>query len=237
MRNFVLLILAFGAASEASTAERQLSAKERHETGTVVRDYARCVVRLHHDQAATMLRADSDNNDIMRRYSSVIDENCMTPGVGVSFPADLYRYSMAEALVTADFLKGGPASFGDRLPLAHLAFPQQAELDKALAKAKSARQKKKLSEEFLKDLLSGALSRYGECVVREDPAGARLWILTPPDIPEELSRVKALLPAMSTCLEPGTTVKFPRELLRGSVALNYYRLAHAPLKPSDGAAH
>ncbi len=76
------------------------------------------------------------------------------------------------------------------------------------------------------------LSRYGECVVRQEPAKARYWLLTPPDSPEEISRINDLRPAFADCLNEGT-MKFNRTTMRGAVAINYYRLAMATRVPGS----
>ena len=105
------------------------------------------------------------------------------------------------------------------------------------AKVKSSGRRKSMQESFDKDIIAAVFSRYGECVARTDPVGSRLWILTPADSDEETSRIKVIMPAFSRCLEPGSTIKFGREQLRGAVALNYSRLAYATPQPSLKTVH
>lgn len=218
--------------SGCALADAAPSSKERHEIRVLVQKYAKCIVQRHHNEAKVALLSDVDNDDIVAHHGSIVDENCMAPGTSVRFPADMYRYALAEALIKADFLITGPASFEDRLPLAHLAMPSRPDLDKGMAAAKSSSTRKKMRDDYDKKLATAALSQYGECVSRYDPAGSRLWILTPPDGPEELSRIKAMMPAFSQCLESGEKIAFGREMLRGAVALNYYRLANATPQPA-----
>ena len=45
-----------------------------------------------------------------------------------------------------------------------------------------------------------------------------------------MSRINALRPAFSKCLEDGT-INFSKDILRGVVAINYYRLAMATEQP------
>ena len=71
------------------------------------------------------------------------------------------------------------------------------------------------------------LSRYGECVVRADPAGSRALLAAKPETPEEASRFAALRLALATCLPEGHTLEFGKLALRGTIAVNYYRLAKA----------
>lgn len=240
MRGGRLILMAAGLWTAAASAEQVQTAKETHEVRVLVERYAKCVVREHHDEAKSVLMSDSDNNDILRHHSTVIDSNCMTEvggAVAVTFPQDMYRYGLADALVRADFLKKGVESFSDRLPLAHLPMPTQADLDRSLSGIKSARRKRELEESYRKDRGIAALSIYGECIARTDPVGARLWILTEPDVPEEASRTKVLMPAFQQCMQPGATVKFSKDQLRGVVALNYYRLANATPQHGLGGEH
>ena len=71
------------------------------------------------------------------------------------------------------------------------------------------------------------LSRYGECVVRVDPAAARALLLTEPASAEEASRFAAMQTALATCMPPDQSLEFSKVTLRGTVAINYYRLSNA----------
>ena len=152
------------------------------------------------------------------------------------FPYDSYRYVLADALVNAEFSGHGEASFADRLPLAQPALSVPSEEAKALAEVKGERRRKEMTETIAKAHALAAMARYGECVVRQDPESARYWILTPADTPEETSRIKVLQPAFELCLGEGT-VRFSRSMMRGTVAVNYYRLARATVVPGAGSVH
>ena len=158
------------------------------EVRKIFHDYAACVVNGHHKLASEAILADADNSQILSKYSALIDEGCMgrTGGaVQAKFAGDSYRYALADALVSAEFKNGGPTDFADRLPLAHLIPPTQAELDTVLAKTKSHRKQTALKEGFAKQKVVVNLSRYGECIVRQNPVAARYWLLTRPDVPEK----------------------------------------------------
>lgn len=80
------------------------------------------------------------------------------------------------------------------------------------------------------------LDEFGECLVRSDPAGARAALDSPVGSESELAALRAMGPALSTCMPPGNTVRFKREMLRGPLAINYYRLAAASgaISPKGG---
>lgn len=224
MRLLAVLLL-FGVATPA-LADR---AKEDAHARKVMHDYARCVVKAQPKRAAEAIIADVSNSVIMKHYSDLISSECMgqTGGdVQMTFSGDMYRYALADALVNANFATKGENDFSNRLPLAHLRAPSQTELEAELAKASSKRKRAEIEQQYSKDAAVEWLSRYGECVVRADPVRSRLWLLTPPDGPEEMSRINDLRSSFSDCLSGGT-LKFSRVNMRGTVAINYFRLANA----------
>lgn len=196
--------------------------------------YAKCVVRESHDRASAAVLSTSNNTDVMSRFRELVSPDCLQAaaglGVDARFPAGTMQSALADALVNADFATHGEASFANRLPLAQPLAMTEAEKAEALAKAKSKRARDAAQLAAQRQALRAWLGRYGECVVRQDPEAARFWLLTPPDTPEEISRIKALQPAFGACLGDGT-MKFNRVTMRSTVALNYYRLAMATVVP------
>ena len=221
--------VAFPNLALADSKTREMEANRR-----IMFNYAKCVVKERHDRASEAILSNVDNGTILRKYSDLIREDCLVNAVGggaeMQFGGDLYRYALADALVSADFAKTSDTDFSNRLPLAHTAMPSQSELDKYLASVKSKRKREEAQANFDKQASIAWLSRFGECVVRQNPIKARMWLLTPTDIAEETSRISDLRSAFNDCLDNGT-VKFNRVIIRGTVALNYYRLAKATVQP------
>lgn len=202
------------------------------ETRRVVLDYASCVVKWAHDKVARTVLADGDNNVIKHDLAGFISGDCVALGIDtMKFDGDLYRYALADALVRSEFANQGPSDFSDRPPLTHRQAPTKSDIDAALANVTSAKKRDALMHGFEAQNVVAALSQYGECVVRADPTDARLWILTKPGSTEEANRIDALRPSFGICLKNGKVV-FSKATLRGTVALNYYRLAHAPIQPA-----
>ncbi len=207
--------------------------KETAQTRKLMFDYAQCVVKSHRDRASEAIVSNAGNSIILRQYPQLISSECLvrTGGeVQLTFGGDIYRHALADALVNNTFVTRGVSGFADRLPLAHLPYPVRAELDAALAVTKSKRKRSQLQEGFDKQWAVGWLSRYGECVVRQEPEKSRFWILTPPETPEETSRINDLRSTFAACMPEGT-VKFSKVTMRGTVAINYYRLAMATARP------
>ncbi|EQA96954.1 hypothetical protein FHS51_001302 [Sphingobium wenxiniae] len=227
MKFFFLPVLATLGMAVPAYADK---AREDARARKIMYDYARCVVKIRHDRAAEAIIANADNSTILKEYPDLINGACLgkTGGMGtqMTFGGDLYRYALADALVNADYSKKHEIDFSNRLPLAHIRSDTPAELDAKLAGVKSKRKRAEILEENKETAAIGWVSRYGECVVREDPIRARFWLLTPPDSPEETSRIDDLRPIFAHCLPEGT-MNFNRVTMRGTVAINYFRLANA----------
>lgn len=214
------------------------SAKERALLRKLVSEYAACVVKSHYTEASEAIIAISNNDEITGRYARLIDSNCLArvskTEVDLRFPDDTLRNALADALVNTDFATHGEVSFANRLPLAQPPEIAPEKVAEVLAKTKSEQKRKELQEKYRNQNTLSWVSRFGECVVRQDPEGSRYWLLTPPETPEETSRIAALQPAFGACLGSGK-VKFTRFIMRGTVAINYYRLAKATIVPTAGS--
>ena len=84
--------------------------------------------------------------------------------------------------------------------------------------------------------ISDALSTVGECAVRANPQGAHSLLSARLNSNEESAAVQAMMPAFASCLPKGQQVRFNILSLRGTVAVNYYRLALAPKAAQPVAA-
>ena len=205
-------------------------------------DYAKCVVKQRHGRAAEAILANVDTESIQRQYPDLIRPGCLTKAAGggakMGFGGDLYRYALADALVNADFAEARDRDFSNRLPLSHLPLPDRAAFDLQLAQAKDKQQREAMEKGFGKAAGTAWLSQYGECIVRQEPEKARRWLLTAPDVPEELSRINDIASAFAPCLPASAgKVRFSRTTMRGAVAINYYRLAMATVQPLAGKAN
>lgn len=238
MRNAFILSVAFLAIMPPSVALG--AGTEEARLRQVAFDYAKCVVRKSHAKASEAVLATVSDDAIKANFLLLVDSDCLVKsadvgegGIQFRFPEGTLQGVLADALVNADFSTQGDASFEDRLPLIQPFVPTAEQEAGELAKARNDRKREEIRSKFLNQRVRAWMSIYGECVVRHDPEGTRSWLLTPPDTAEEASRIKALQPAMGDCLREGT-IKFTRPTLRGTVAINYYRLAMATRVPGAG---
>jgi hypothetical protein len=61
---------------------------------------------------------------------------------------------------------------------------------------------------------------------RLSPSGARELIVTDPTTPSEARSFDAMKPTLAQCLPEGETASLAKLAVRGTIAMNYYRLAH-----------
>lgn len=208
------------------------------ETRALTHAYARCVVRRQPAKASEAIARNVRTGAILSDYPMLVRPECLTretkQSTRMRFGGDLYRYALADALVSRELAALPVPDLDSVAKLAHRdPGPPPAEVDSKGRKVG----KRKLEEarsNYGRDVAFAFLSFYGECIVRADTAGAKALLTTTPDSAEESARFAALRPAFSRCLPEGQTLRFGKVALRGSVAINYYRLAHAARTPAAG---
>jgi len=147
--------------------------------------------------------------------------------VMMRFSGDLYRYALADALVNREL---AAHTMPDLSTLPRLDHREPGEEPREVTAAGKKLSKKKFEDAkkgYAQTVAYAFLSKYGECVSRLNPGGAKALLLTAADSQEETARFGALRPALERCMPEGNTIRFGRTALRGSLAINYYRLSHA----------
>jgi hypothetical protein len=206
-------------ASSTAFADTVFSTQE---TRQIVYKYGACAVKHHAGGASKAVLRNVDNLTLLNHYSALIDRDCLAPGGRLAFPGDYYIYALADALVARELTTAPVPDLSNVPPLERRSIPAFAELrrkfgyDAALEATKNAE-------------IFGPLNDYGECVVRRSPAKAKALLMTEPESATEPSRFEALESALSACAPEDKTMKLTKLILRGTIALNYYRLAQAAL--------
>lgn len=203
----------------------------------VVREYGHCVVDRRHDEAAEVILNNETNREIVRRHSKLVDSSCLKArtggGLQARFPGDTLRYTLAEALVRADFPTAFPPGIASAGPIVHKE-PDAEYLTPPQGRRLRPKQLAELERRKNEALGSVYLSRFGECVVRADPSSAHRLLMTEPLSAGESAAFLALAPKLSDCLEGGLQFRTNKETLRGTIAHNFYRLAKAPRIVAQG---
>ena len=204
-------------------------------------DFGRCVVDSRAKRAARVIVENLSNSEIIRNHSILFDGDCLVEawphngqgGMQMKLPGDLMRYSLADALVEREFAAGLPSEISTRPPLAHDTV-NLAEFEPKPGKKLKKAQLEELATRKASAVRFNYLARFGECIVRTNPSGSHRLIMQKPGSRDERAAFVALQPAFNNCLDTGQTFSANFTVLRGTVALNAYRLARAT--PSAGAS-
>jgi len=226
-------LFATGMAATAAaphSAAAQQSDFSIKQTRRLAYDYAKCVVDHHAAEASQALLANVRNKAIIEQYGSLIQGDCLVRETHANsqmrFSGDLFRYALADALVARE-LRSSPIPVLDNVPpLERAAEPDPpAPLPANAGKAERRRYEKNIKD-FNEDQAFRALAALGECVVRLNPADAKALLLTMPETDAEAAGFGTLTPTVAQCLPEGRTISLGKLVLRGTIAVNYYRLAH-----------
>ena len=239
--SFFATILAVAASAAAVAApqsgDSDLSTKEIR---AVVHAYAKCVIERRPALAAEAIQRNVSNAILYKSYPKLIDGGCLKSSpheqLTARFGGDLYRYALADALVNRDLARFSGNDFSALPKLDHRVPGEAPTRITAKGKKLSAKQYDEAVKSYDEERSFAYLSMYGECVVRIAPLQAQALLLTRPDSPEESVRFRSLSPALSSCLPEGATLKFGKVTLRGTIAINYYRLAMAARAAATGTA-
>lgn len=226
-----LTTLFAGAPAFAEKSDKQVL----RETGS---SFADCVAEKHYDEAVAYILESPDNKTAIKKYRRLIDSQCMveassgTAVAGIRFSGDTFAFSIAEGLVRRDFGAAGPMSFNDRAPLAHRVLPPVDPLDLAKLSEKKRAEAKIARQREMTWLL---IAKFGECAVRLAPESTRKLAQTRVGSPDEFALLQEMAPNFGVCLPSGAELKFQPLHLRGTLLVNYFRLASAPQTQPDGA--
>lgn len=206
----------------AAAGPRDLSTEDSRE---VMRDFSRCMAKHHAKEATAIVNwdpADQTPEGFYRLFKS----DCMPRGgiSGLQMRGKLthYRYALAEALLLRTYRDAMPAGVATAEPLSHPAIPVGAPIPaKWRGDAAEWQEQVALSQAY------AYVSAFGECLVRTAPDQA--WALLKTEVVSkgEQAALEALAPAMSGCVSKGQQVELNKFNVRGSIALNFYRLAMA----------
>jgi hypothetical protein len=197
----------------------------------LVADYGECIVKREPARASAAILAGLGNKTMLDRYPQLLQETCLHTRLGdrveVRFTGDQYRFAIADALVRQELASAPPPVLDDVPPLAHHD-PGEPPRTDSKGRPLQGRALEQAMRDHDVDRAANYMWRYGECVVRVDPAAAKALLMTDPASKEEDVQFGAMSTALGTCLGEGRTLEFGKAALRGTIAVSYYRLAKAP---------
>jgi hypothetical protein len=192
------------------------------ETRQIIYKYGACAVKHHAEGASKAVLGNVDSLTLVHDYSALIDRACLAAGARLAFPGDYYIYALADALVARVLATAPVPDLSNVPPLERRSMASFPELKRKFG-YRAALQASSNAEIF------EPFNEYGECVVRHKPATAKAFLMTEPETALEADYFQALEPAFSACAPEDKTIKVSKTVLRGTIALNYYRLAQAAL--------
>jgi hypothetical protein len=187
-----------------------------------VAKYAACVAKLR-PQVATRVVLQRSDRQLDRDYERIRLSTCV-PGFNlrIYMSAGMEQFVLADALIRAKHMTL-PADLSTIPPL------NQGSSRSEIARALSAKGKRATDSEkrdAMRAAVATEISRFGECVVRASPQGAQRLLQTDVTSPEEEMAFRGLSKAFGACLDKGQQVTLPKDVVRGTIAFNYFRLAH-----------
>lgn len=198
--------------------------------------FGTCVVKKRRDAARRYLldhaTHGSDDRDRSKLIGVLADGDCLieaakaTSDVHMTLPGDTMRYALAEALIRSDLSQQRPSGF-DQIP--RLAQPELDESDYALKPREKPRPARlaELEKKRSEGAITVFLASFGECVVRSSPAMSRALLDTAAGSTEESTNFAALNETLGSCIGVDGQFRLNKSNTRGSIAMNYYRLASA----------
>lgn len=148
---------------------------------------------------------------------------------------DLIRYGAATALVMRDYRTAFPAMLAVAPALKHeprrfdeTEFRQSMRFRNLGPKALTQAKQEKAVFDFLET--------FGDCVVRRNPTNAHRFLTTAIGSKDEMLALAGVRPALASCLPPGRQANLDLNLIRGTMADNFYRLAKAAPKSAGAKA-
>jgi len=198
------------------------------EARPVLAAFAKCNVKKNPALAREFILSNR-NYWVDGRFRNLVLPECLGEVMGglsfarLQLTSPVLWYIIADALVSMDLQRFNPDNLRNAAPLPDLVIepPKMFENGHAAAPMMTP-------ESFAAAKNDLALVKYGECVVRADPHGSQRLLASKINSKEEGAALTALLPAFGACLDKGRQLGSSRLVLRGIIAVNYYRLANAP---------
>lgn len=195
--------------------------------------FADCVVGKHPVEAEQYLNART-GEEIARLIPTVFDPDCLDDAasdrgadVQLKMPREIAEFALAGALAKRELATVDPMTLSKAEPLRYPAADPSGLLPKE-ARQPSQGQTEVATKALDRSTTMVAFERFGECVVRSDPQGAASLLATAAVSKGESQAFAQLAGSFGGCLVQGAQFSATKAMMRGTVALAFYRLAHAP---------
>jgi hypothetical protein len=184
----------------------QINGTTKADARRTTRDYGVCVLKRFPKYGERVALEPVHTDEYDKLLKRMVIDDCLSAGE-LSFPLNVVRSSVIEALYFKEFGRSGPTDFSQVPPIDYLAgYP--AELP---GNARTI----------------VALAKFGDCVSRKDPVNARALAVSIPGSGDERQRLGSLGPSFNGCVVQGEKLTFSRSVIRGAVSEGLFRLSRA----------
>ncbi len=221
-------VLALFAAASAGAADPDEDERPANEARVTMARFADCVVGRRAKEAASVVLSLASNEEIYGKYPKLIDSKCLMKSTRLGdpmlqMPGDNFHFALAEALIRKDMAVFIPRDLNALPPL-----PQRDLDPRSFAPVPGKRYKPATLKDMAGSLRTAQellfVRQFGNCVVRVDPRASHNLLLTAAATPAERAAIQLLAPTFSRCVQPGQQFKANIAGMRGTIALNFYRL-------------
>ena len=191
-----------------------------------------CIVESRAAAAAEyVLDVETDEAEARKMHEELPLVSCWEKMAGASggqlrLPGDTLRYALADALVRKE-LSGSPMTDFSAVPPLPRAKLNEEHFQPRRGTRASARMLKELAEARSNTTVAIFMAAFGECVARAAPLDSHKLLMTNVNSAEESARFEALSGAFERCRPAELGQSVSDLIVRGAVALSYYRLARA----------
>jgi hypothetical protein len=184
----------------------QISGSTTTDARRTTREYGECVLRRFPKYGERIAIEPVHTEEYEKMLKRMVIDDCLSVGE-LSFPLNIVRSAVIEALYFNKFGRSGPTDFSNVPAIDYLAdYPAEVPGDARTVLA---------------------LAKFGDCVGRKDSVNARGLIVSIPGSADETQRFRFLSPSFNGCVVQGEKLTFSKSVIRGAVAEGLYRLSRA----------
>ena len=233
----VLLLAAFIQSGPFDVKEVAL---DRAATRAMIERYGDCIVKNRRKAAAEVILKDVYSPVIRVKYPTLFDGECLDAPraliARLALSGEQLKYALADALFERELAGRAAPSVAAVPPLPRDPPYPPPVPPPANANNSTVTSYREAERSYNLWRITDVASRFGECVVRTNPPYVRELLKTEPETAEESAAFRMLGGAFGQCLATGQKLTFSKQVLRGTVAVNYYRLDHASRRAMPEAA-
>ena len=199
----------------------------------VMAEFAECMARSYNRDARLLVAID-DASALTPEQRKSFRPECLfkTKASALRGGHALYRYALAEALIRRDYRKTLPPDPALAAPITHPILAADAPMPSTWAASGSSADQWSAFRD--RGRAYSVVSAFGDCVVRAAPAKSWALLQTKVTSAAEKAAMAGLSAEMGSCVPAGTKIELSPNNIRGTIALNYYRLSQAPRAASGG---